>query len=87
VLKNLSLAAVVAVFSALEVGSASAMPLTPAIQASATEQSVSSDVILVAEGCGIGFHRGPWGGCQPNVSPYWPCHWVRTPWGPRRVCH
>lgn len=22
----------------------------------------------VAEGCGWGFHRGPWGGCQPNVA-------------------
>jgi hypothetical protein len=44
-------------------------------------------LILVAGGCGIGFHRGPWGGCRPNVSPYWPCYWVQTPWGPRRVCH
>jgi len=23
-------------------------------------------VTLVAGGCGIGFHRGPYGGCQPN---------------------
>jgi hypothetical protein len=24
------------------------------------------EVILVAGGCGIGFHRGPYGGCRPN---------------------
>ena len=23
-------------------------------------------VTLVAGGCGIGFHRGPYGGCRPN---------------------
>jgi hypothetical protein len=87
VLKNLSSAATIAVFSGLGFTSASALPLGPAMQASAAEQTISSDLILVAQGCGIGFHRGPWGGCRPNVSPYWPCYWVRTPWGPRRVCH
>jgi hypothetical protein len=25
-----------------------------------------SNVTLVAGGCGIGFHRGPYGGCRPN---------------------
>jgi hypothetical protein len=86
-LRKLSLAAAVAAFSGLAASSASAMPLAPATQASASEQATNPDLILVAEGCGIGFHRGPWGGCRPNVSPYWPCYWVRTPWGPRRVCH
>ena len=26
----------------------------------------ASDVTLVAGGCGIGFHRGPYGGCRRN---------------------
>jgi hypothetical protein len=26
----------------------------------------ASGVTLVAGGCGIGFHRGPYGGCRPN---------------------
>jgi hypothetical protein len=79
--RKLSLAASVAAFAGLMIGSASAMPLAPAAQ-----DGAQAGVILVAEGCGIGFHRGPWGGCRPNLSPYWPCHWVGTPWGPRRVC-
>jgi Chaperone of endosialidase len=30
----------------------------------------SSNVMLVAGGCGPGFHRGPYGGCRPNVVGY-----------------
>lgn len=29
----------------------------------------SPHVVLVAGGCGVGFHRGPYGGCRPNVGP------------------
>lgn len=34
------------------------------------------DVVLVAGGCGPGFHRGPYGACRPNgvvvaPAPYW----------------
>ena len=29
----------------------------------------SPHVVLVAGGCGAGFHRGPGGGCLPNVGP------------------
>jgi hypothetical protein len=36
-----------------------AMPVAP-LAASAPA------VTLVAGGCGIGFHRGPYGGCRPN---------------------
>ena len=32
-----------------------------------------SDLLLVAEGCGVGWHRGPFGGCRRNLSPAWPC--------------
>jgi hypothetical protein len=30
-------------------------------------------VILVAGGCGLGWHRGPYGGCRRNggPGPYW----------------
>ena len=29
----------------------------------------SPQVVLVAGGCGAGFHRGPYGGCRPNGGP------------------
>jgi len=55
------------------------------------------DVVRVAGGCGLGWHRGPWGGCRPNyygyyrpyayVAPgYGGCAWRATPYGWRRVC-
>jgi hypothetical protein len=53
----------------------------------------------VAQGCGPGFFRGPYGGCRPMRGGYGrPAYgprpgygprrcWVdRTPFGPRRVC-
>jgi hypothetical protein len=30
----------------------------------------SSNVTPVAGGCGPGFHRGPYGGCRPNIAGY-----------------
>ena len=29
-------------------------------------EEAPSAITLIAGGCGIGFHRGPWGGCRPN---------------------
>jgi hypothetical protein len=62
---------------------AQAFPVAPDV-------SHSSNVIRVAGGCGIGWHRGPWGGCRPNYyyagRSYPRCWWRPTPWGPRRVC-
>jgi hypothetical protein len=43
-------------------GAAHAMPLLPG-------QSPDSMIVKVAGGCGPGFHRGPYGGCQPNRGP------------------
>jgi len=43
--------------------SAQAMPLSSDIGGS------SPSVVLVAGGCGVGFHRGPAGGCRPNMGP------------------
>ena len=61
---------------------ANAAPAAPGIVSGAPH------VILVAEGCGTGFHRGPYGGCVRNLSPQWPCWWVRGPFGRwRLVCH
>jgi hypothetical protein len=39
-------------------GASQAMPLTPI--------APSTDVIQVAGGCGVGWHRGPYGGCRRN---------------------
>jgi hypothetical protein len=54
------------------------------------------DVIEVANGCGVGWHRTYNGICRPNhvAAPYVygppsygpHCWWVATAWGPRRVC-
>jgi hypothetical protein len=33
---------------------------------SVSREFAKSDVILVAGGCGVGFHRGPYGYCVPN---------------------
>jgi hypothetical protein len=47
--------------------------------------ATSPDVLLVAGGCGPGFHRGPYGGCRPNIGPV--CRRVWVPGrGWRRVC-
>jgi hypothetical protein len=45
-----------------------AMPLGPVV-----DQGPSAEVILVAGGCGFGWHRGPYGGCRPmyNCPPGW----------------
>ena len=50
--------AAAALFAALPM-SAEAMPIAPAASADA-------GVMLVAGGCGPGFHRGPFLGCRPN---------------------
>lgn len=46
----------------MSAGVASAMPLAPI--ASAT----SNDVVMIAGGCGPGWHRGPYGGCRRNYA-------------------
>jgi hypothetical protein len=48
--------------------SSQAMPLAPIV-----DQSASAEVILVAAGCGPGWHRGPYGACRPmyNCPPGW----------------
>jgi hypothetical protein len=45
-----------------------AMPLAPV-----ADQAASPDIVRVVDGCGWGFHRGPYGGCRPmyNCPPGW----------------
>ena len=53
------------------------LPLSAqALPAAAPGLPTASDVTLVAQGCGPGFHRGPYGGCRPN-------RWGGRHWGPR----
>jgi hypothetical protein len=46
-----------------------AMPVAPLDQAAAADTAT----IPVADGCGRGWHRGPYGGCRPmyNCPPGW----------------
>lgn len=88
--KSLVLSAPVA---GLLMSTASAMPVTKP----ATPQS---DVIAIAGGCGVGWHRGPYGVCVRNRAPYYygpyvyyappppprRCWWVTRPYGQERIC-
>jgi hypothetical protein len=72
---GLALAAGMAVFAT----QASAAPIAPL-------GDDGGKIVLVAGGCGPGWHRGPFGGCRPNFrGPR--CYWVRGPYGrAHRVC-
>ena len=49
--------------------------------------SADSNVTLVANGCGQGFHRSVYGTCTRNLGPGWPCWWVRNAYGRwRMIC-
>jgi hypothetical protein len=79
-LKRLSTLVAAGAFVALLAPAAQALPLAPL--------STSPDTILVAQGCGPGFHRGPYGRCRPNLGgPVVVCRrvWVAG-FGWRRVC-
>jgi hypothetical protein len=41
-----------------------AMPLAP------IDQGPAGIITQVAQGCGLGWHRGPYGRCRPNVGPF-----------------
>ena len=76
-------------------GAAQAMPI------SGDGASGPAGLSLVAQGCGPGMHRGPYGGCMRNYGPrrygppraYGPprhgragCIMQQTPYGVRRIC-
>lgn len=51
----------------LGAGSALAFPAPQPPQAATSAAAPDgAPVEHVAQGCGLGFHRGPWGGCRPN---------------------
>ncbi len=59
------LLSILGVVGALATGSitahAAALPISPV-------PDTPRAVTLIAGGCGIGYHRGPYGGCRPNVG-------------------
>lgn len=70
---------------------AQAEPLT------SVPQDPEARIIEVANLCGVGWHRGPYGYCRPNYvyAPYVAyvpaphpvrCWWAAGPYGARRVC-
>jgi len=75
-LKKLSLVAAAGALMAL---ASTAQAMSPAPVATGT------DVVLVAQGCGPGFHRAGFGRCVPNGRAV-VCVRERTPFGWRRVC-
>ncbi|MFC6743787.1 MULTISPECIES: GCG_CRPN prefix-to-repeats domain-containing protein [Methylobacterium] len=72
---------------------AEAAPLGPL---SAAVLQADAPITLVAQGCGPGFFRGPYGGCRPfygrrrfyGPGPYYArrCFIRPTPFVPRRFC-
>ncbi|MGJ4942289.1 GCG_CRPN prefix-to-repeats domain-containing protein [Bradyrhizobium sp. HKCCYLS1011] len=59
---------------------AQAAPLAPVVPA--IDQAASfGEIILVAQGCGPGWHRGPYGACRPLYSC--PPGWHSGPFGKR----
>ena len=95
-MKTFILSAALAVGVSVFGSSAQAIPLAMASPAA------SSSLIEVRNGCGAGWHRGPYGYCRPNGASYAyvpyayapyayyaappRCWWVATPYGSRRVC-
>ena len=78
------------------------LPMTVAWISKPAQSDTTTKVIArVAQGCGPGMHRGPYGGCLPNYGPrrygppraYGPprrlgpgCIMQQTPYGVRRIC-
>lgn len=59
------------------VSASQAMPVAPL----GSTQAAAEDVIQVAQGCGPGWHRGPYGRCRPLYSC--PRGWHPGPFGRR----
>jgi hypothetical protein len=51
-------------------GLAAAVPADAMPFPSLADQAPSA-ITLTAGGCGVGFHRGPYGGCRPNGGAYY----------------
>jgi hypothetical protein len=75
----LMMLATVGAMTVFAVGDGQAAPVGPASVGS------GSNIVLVAQFCGRGWHRGPYGGCRRNLSRRWPCWWVHGPYGRWRL--
>lgn len=80
-LKTFALAFAGAVLGSFLSVSAWALPAAP------LGSNAASDVILAADGCGPGFHRGPLGHCRPNILRHriCPLGWHFSPFRGRCV--
>src|SRR5262245_5847869 len=64
---------------------AGAAPMGPASMNAATS-AVNSDLLLVRDGCGRGYHLTRWGVCRRNLGPHHGgCWWVRGRYGHWRL--
>ncbi|WP_246775879.1 GCG_CRPN prefix-to-repeats domain-containing protein [Methylobacterium aquaticum] len=79
-------------FGGLAAAPASAAPAGPGL---AGLLAPDAPVTQVAQGCGPGFARGPWGRCRPMYGRRYfgpprvygrRCFIRPTPYGPRRIC-
>ena len=59
--RTLCIAGAIAAFATMIAFDAKAFSISPLPKQSA-------NITLVAGGCGPGFHRGPYGGCRPNIG-------------------
>jgi hypothetical protein len=65
---------------------AGAAPISGPASASAATVDAGSDLLLVREGCGRGYHRNRFGVCRRNMGPHeGGCWWVHrrhslVPW-------
>ena len=63
-MRNIVFASALALVGLAAAAPAHAMPFPP------LADQAPSAITLTAGGCGIGFHRGPYGGCRPNGGGY-----------------
>jgi hypothetical protein len=80
-MKILAASVLAAGLGLLSMSTSQAMPLAPI--APAMTGASSGEIILVAQGCGPGFHRGARGACLPLYSC--PRGWHTGPYGRRCV--
>jgi hypothetical protein len=76
-MKILAASALAVGLSLAAISTSQAMPMAPLDRS----QAVSENTILVAGGCGPGWHRGPYGGCRPLYNC--PRGWHPGPFGKR----
>jgi hypothetical protein len=76
-MKLFAVSAFAAGLSLMAITASQAMPLAPL----GSSDNASAAVIRVADGCGPGGHRGPYGACRPLYSC--PPGWHTGPYGRR----